>query len=148
VPRTHTTTLRVRYAETDRMGVVYHANYLAWCEVGRTEFVRAAGMSYRAMEDAGVGLAVIDAQMRFHGGAAYDDVVRIDTRLSDVRSRVVGFEYLISNAATGAKLVTASTRLASVTRSGATAALPPVIRTLLEHAMRDEPAAVRGAVHG
>ena len=73
MPRAHTTSLRVRYAETDQMGVVYHANYLAWCEVGRTEYVRAAGMTYREMERAGVGLAVIDAQLRFHGGAAYDD---------------------------------------------------------------------------
>ena len=58
VSRVQISELRVRYAETDRMGVVYHANYLAWCEVGRTEFIRAGGMSYREMEEAGVRLAV------------------------------------------------------------------------------------------
>jgi acyl-CoA thioester hydrolase len=113
------------------MGVVYHANYLAWCEVGRTEFVRSAGMSYRAMEEAGVGLAVIDASLRFHGSATYDDVVHVETRLVDVRSRTVTFEYLIRNAATGARLVTASTRLASVDRAGPTIAMPPHVRAVL-----------------
>lgn len=144
MPRTHVTTLRVRYAETDQMGVVYHANYLAWCEIGRTEFVRAAGMSYREMEAAGVGLAVIDAQLRFHGGAVYDDEVRIETRLTDVRSRLVVFDYLITQAATGARLVTASTRLASVTRSGGTTALPAPVRALLERALVDAPTAPSG----
>lgn len=132
----HVTEVRVRYAETDRMGVVYHANYLAWCEVGRTEFVRAAGMPYRDMEAAGVGLAVVDAHLRFHGSATYDDVVRIETRLTELRSRTVTFEYVIANAATGARLVTAITRLASVDRSGRTAALPPQVRDLLERASR------------
>jgi acyl-CoA thioester hydrolase len=80
VSRTHVTELRVRYAETDQMGVVYHANYLAWCEVGRTDWIRAAGMTYRDMERGGVGLAVADLQMRFHGAATYDDVVRVETR--------------------------------------------------------------------
>jgi acyl-CoA thioester hydrolase len=77
VSRAHVSEFRVRYAETDQMGVVYHANYLVWCEVGRTDFIRAAGMSYREMEAAGVGLAVSDATMRFHAPARYDDVVRV-----------------------------------------------------------------------
>lgn len=119
------------------MGVVYHANYLAWCEVGRTEFVRAAGMSYREMEEHGVGLAVIDAALRFHGAARYDDEVRVETTLTEVRSRAVSFEYVITNAASGARLVTASTRLASVRKDGATAALPPAVRALLERTILD-----------
>ena len=149
MPRTHVTTLRVRYAETDQMGVVYHANYLAWCEVGRTEFVRAAGMSYREMEAAGVGLAVVDAQLRFHGAAAYDEAIANETRLTDVRSRLVTFAYEIANAATGARLVTASTRLASVARAGGTAVLPPPVRALLDAAMRDDaPALTDGDAAG
>lgn len=131
------------------MGVVYHANYLAWCEVGRTEFVRAAGMSYREMEAAGIGLAVVDAQLRFHGAAAYDDEIAVETRLTDVRSRLVTFNYEITNAATGARLVTASTRLASVTRAGGTAALPPYVRALLDAALReDAPALAASHVSG
>ena len=116
------------------MGVVYHANYLAWCEVGRTDYVRAAGMSYREMEDAGVGLAVIDATLRFHAPATYDDVVHVETRLTDVRSRTVTFEYVITNALTGARLVTASTRLASVDPKGTTVTMPRPVRALLERA--------------
>jgi acyl-CoA thioester hydrolase len=137
VPPAHVTELRVRYAETDQMGVVYHANYLAWCEVGRTEYVRAAGMSYRDMERAGVGLAVIDATLRFHAAATYDDLVRIETRVTDVRSRTVTFEYLISNAATGMRLVSASTRLAAVDGAGTTIMMPRPVRDLLERGTGD-----------
>src|SRR5256714_11729555 len=88
----HETTIRVRYAETDRMGVVYHANYLAWCEVGRTEYIRSGGMSYREMEARGVPLVVADATIRYHAPARYDDVVRVETTLGDVRSRSVTFD--------------------------------------------------------
>ena len=116
------------------MGVVYHANYLAWCEVGRTEFVRAAGMSYREMEALGVGLAVSDASLRFHGSATYDDRVRVETRLTDVRSRAVSFDYTIVNADTDARLVTASTRLIAVDRTGKPTALPPAVRGVLDAA--------------
>jgi len=137
VSRTHVTELRVRYAETDQMGVVYHANYLAWCEVGRTDWIRAAGMSYRDMERSGVGLAVADLQMRFHGSATYDDMIRVETRCTEVRSRTVTFEYLVANAQTGARLVSASTRLVSVDREGRTVALPAEVRGVLERAMAD-----------
>ncbi len=137
MPRAHVTELRVRYAETDRMGVVYHANYLAWCEVGRTEFVRQAGMSYRDMEEAGVGLAVIDATLRFHAAATYDDVVRIETRLAEVRSRTVTFEYVISDATSGRRLVSASTRLASVDPAGTTIVMPTGVRALLSNAVAE-----------
>ena len=135
--RVHTTELRVRYAETDQMGVVYHANYLAWCEVGRTEYIRGAGMSYRTLEQLGVGLAVADLQMRFHAPATYDDVVRVETRLTEVRSRTVTFEYVIANVATDARLISATTRLVSIDRQGRTVALPPEVRVLLERAATD-----------
>ena len=67
-PLYHDVEFRVRYAETDQMGVVYHTNYLVWCEVGRTDFIRARGMSYADMERAGVGLAVSELSARFHVG--------------------------------------------------------------------------------
>lgn len=130
----HVTELRVRYAETDQMGVVYHANYLAWCEVGRTEFVRAAGMTYREMESRGVALAVSDVSLRYHGSATYDDRVRVETRLTDVRSRAIAFEYTISNADTEARLVTAATRLIVVDRGGRPFALPAAVRAVLDRA--------------
>src|ERR1700726_3206561 len=89
------TELRVRYAETDQMGVVYHTNYLIWCEAGRTDFIRTRGMSYAERERAGVGLAVSDLAARFHAAARYDDMIRVRTTLADVRSRGVTFEYVI-----------------------------------------------------
>ena len=129
---TTTTEVRVRYAETDQMQVVYHANYLIWCEVGRTDFLRQHGMSYAEMEKGGIGLAVSDYSVRLHASARYDDVVRIATTLTDVRSRQVAFEYLVTNAATGDRLATARTSLVSVAPSGRPVAMPAAIRTRLE----------------
>ena len=85
---------RVRYAETDRMGVVYHANYLVWMEIGRVEFCRAAGIRYRDVEDQdGLALAVVEAQCRFRSPAHYDDEVTVKTWVSAVRRRMVEFSY-------------------------------------------------------
>lgn len=116
------------------MGVVYHANYLVWCEVGRTDFIRAAGMAYREMEEAGVALAVSEATMRFHGAARYDDRVHVETRLTDVRSRSVTFAYVVLLAETKARLVSATTRLVSIDRAGRTMAMPAEVRRFLASA--------------
>lgn len=128
----HDVEFRVRYAETDQMGVVYHANYLIWCEVGRTDFIRARGMSYADMERAGVGLAVSELSARYHAAARYDDLIRVRTTLGDVRSRGITFDYVITNADTGARLVTARTALVSIDAAGKPTALPPGIRALFE----------------
>ena len=127
----HTIEIRVRYGETDRMGVVYHANYLVWCEVGRTEYIRTRGMSYASMEAAGVLLAVSEASLRFHAPARYDDLVRVTTTLTEVRSRTVSFDYLITHAESGARLVTARTALVSMDPTGRTIAMASHIRTML-----------------
>ena len=129
---TTTTELRVRYAETDQMHVVYHANYLVWCEVGRTDFMRQHGMSYSAMEKDGIGLTVSDFSVRLHASARYDDLVRVATTLTDVRSRQVTFEYLLTNAETGARLATAKTALVSIDPNGRPIAMPAGIRASLE----------------
>jgi acyl-CoA thioester hydrolase len=123
---------RVRYAETDQMGVVYHANYLIWCEVGRTDFIRARGMSYADMERAGIGLAVSDLSARFHAAARYDDMIRVRTTLADVRSRGITFDYMITNAETGQRLVTARTALVSIDSNGRPTALPATVRALFD----------------
>lgn len=125
------TSIRVRYAETDQMGVVYHANYLVWCEIGRTEFIRSLGKRYAEMEADGVSLAVAEASLRYHAPARYDDDVRVDTSLVDVRSRTLTFEYHIVNAHTGVRLVTARTVLVSLDRDGRMVAIPPDVRTML-----------------
>jgi acyl-CoA thioester hydrolase len=127
--------IRVRYAESDQMGVAYHANYLIWCEVGRTDFIRELGMTYAEMERAGVLLAVADAQLRFHASARYDDRVRIATRLTGVRSRMVTFAYELNRLApdglVGERLASASTTLVALDANGKPAALPQTIRALL-----------------
>jgi acyl-CoA thioester hydrolase len=135
VPLTHTTELRVRYAETDRMGIVYYANYLIWCEVGRVEFMRALGGSYAALEAQGYGLAVAEATVRYLAPARFDDPVRIETTLSSVRSRAVTFDYVISHAETGIRLATAYTALVSIDSSGRPTALPAAFRALLDAAL-------------
>ncbi len=129
---TTTTEVRVRYAETDQMQVVYHTNYLVWCEVGRTDFLRQHGMSYAEMEKGGIGLTVSDYSVRLHASARYDDRVRVDSTLVEVRSRQVVFEYLLTNAGTGERLATARTSLVSIGSNGRPIAMPAAIRARLD----------------
>jgi acyl-CoA thioester hydrolase len=131
----HTVEFRVRYAETDQMQVVYHSNYLIWCEIGRTEFIRALGTPYAALERQNVTLAVVEASLRFHSGARYDNLIRVTTTISDVRSRTITFDYVISNAETGERFVTASTKLASLTRDSKLTTLPEPLRKVLQDAV-------------
>lgn len=131
----HELELRVRYAESDQMGVVYHTNYLVWCEVGRTELIRAlTGMSYSQIEREGVALAVAEASIRYHGAARYDDVVRVRTTLADARSRTVTFDYLITKAESGERLATARTVLVSLDRNGRPTTMPASLRRHLASA--------------
>ncbi len=127
-----TVELRVRYAETDQMGVVYHANYLVWCEVGRTELIRRMGVAYAELERDGVFLAVSDAHLRFHGSARYDDLVAVETRLEELRSRQLKFAYQIFRKEPDVRqrLVTASTRLTALDRSGRPCKLPRAVLSM------------------
>jgi acyl-CoA thioester hydrolase len=131
LPSTHEIEFRVRYAETDQMGVVYHANYLVWCEMGRTDFIRRCGVSYAEMERGGISLAVSELSARYHAAARYDDLIRVRTSLGEVRSRMISFDYLISNASTDKRLVSAQTTLISLDPSGRPVALPAELRRLL-----------------
>ena len=90
----HETRLRVRYAETDQMGVVYHSNHLIWFEVGRVELMRQLGFSYRDMErDDGRFIAVVEVICRYRAPAYYDDEILVRTRLKNLRESVVVFSY-------------------------------------------------------
>jgi acyl-CoA thioester hydrolase len=112
------------------MGVVYHANYFVWCEMGRTDYIRRLGVSYADMERGGVSLAVSELSARFHAAARYDDVIRVQTALTEIRSRMIAFDYLISNADTNQRLVSAHSTLISIDRAGKPVALPSEIRDL------------------
>jgi acyl-CoA thioester hydrolase len=127
----HEIQFRVRYGETDRMGVVYHAEYLAWCEMGRTEYIRSRGMSYADMERRGVPLVVAQASIRYHAPARYDDMIRVSTILSELGSRGLTFDYVITNADSGQRLASASTTLVALDATGKAVTIPGDIRTLL-----------------
>ena len=131
MPSTSTET-RVRYAETDQMGVAYHANYLIWCDMGRTDFIRQHVRSYADIERDGVALAVSDASVRYHAAAHYDELVRVTTTLVEVRSRALVFDYLITRQPDGERLASASTTLVSLGPDGKLTAMPADLRARLE----------------
>src|SRR2546423_2853379 len=133
--RAHSIEFRVRYAETDQMQVVYHSNYLIWCEMGRTEFIRAIGTPYAELERQNVALAVVEATLRFHSAPVYDNRIRVTTTVREVKSRTITFAYVITNAETGVRYVTASTKLVSLTRDNRLTTLPDHLRKLLEDAV-------------
>src|ERR1700690_449301 len=104
------TRIRVRYAETDQMGVVYHANHFIWFEVGRVEFFRQCGFSYKDMErDDDCFIAVVDAQCRYRAPVHYDDEVIVKTYLKHVREKMIHFGYELRNADTGKLLAEGET---------------------------------------
>jgi acyl-CoA thioester hydrolase len=108
---TSETRLRVRYAETDRMGVVYYANYLVWMEVGRVELCKALGFNYRDMENQdGILLAVAESYCRYRAPAQFDDEVIVKTWLDDANSRLAVFAYEMRLAESGKVLATGHTR--------------------------------------
>lgn len=108
----HETRTRVRYQETDQMGVVYHSNYIIYFELGRTEWLRTQGMTYAEMEKQGMFLAVTDAQARYLASAFYDDVLLIRTRLVDHGPVTVRFGYEVFNEKTMTLLCKGTTELA------------------------------------
>lgn len=113
------------------MGFVYHPHYLVWCEIARTDFIRALGPSYAELERSGLMLAVIDAELRYERAARYDDVVRIECTLERVQSRSITFRYQIhrEQPEPAERLATAMTRLVALAADGAPRTLP---RELLE----------------
>jgi acyl-CoA thioester hydrolase len=124
--------IRVRYAETDQMGVVYHANYFVWFEVGRTGLLRDSGWSYREMEAEGVGLPVIEAHCDYRQPARYDDEIEVRTKGTLVSPVRVEFIYDIVRSIDGASLATGRTVHAALDREGRPCRLPQRITALFE----------------
>jgi acyl-CoA thioester hydrolase len=132
--------LRVRYAETDQMGVVYHANYLVWCEIGRTELMRQLGFPYADVEAAGVRLAVADASLRYSQSARYDDPILVRTRVQAAQSRTITFAYEMYREGDdgGAELLaSATTRLIALDQAGRPRRLPADLLDRVRHATRE-----------
>jgi acyl-CoA thioester hydrolase len=124
--------LRVRYAETDQMGIVYYANYLVWFEVGRTDLLRESGWSYREMEADGFSLPVVEATCEYRQPARYDDEVDVRTTgafMSPVRVR---FEYQVVRSSDEATLAEGHTVHASLDRDGRPRRLPERVRHIFQ----------------
>ncbi len=114
----------MRYAETDQMGVVYHANYLVWFEVGRVELLRSLGFDYKQIEADGFGIAVVEATARYKAPAKYDDELLIRTRVKAMRSALIKFGYEVLRAADGVLLAEGETTHVVVDREMKRAVLP------------------------
>lgn len=99
LPFTHETQIRVRYAETDQMGVVWHGNYLQYFEAGRTETLRACGWSYRGLEEAGIMLPLVEAHLAYVRPAKYDDLLTVKTMVREPVTARIRFDYEIRNEA-------------------------------------------------
>ncbi len=118
---------RVNYSETDQMGVVYHAHYLVWLDVARTELLRATGVSYRDLEEMGLRLAVSEAKVRYRRSARYDDPIRVRCWIRERASRRVTFGYAVEHAVSGDLLATATTALLVLDASFDFARLPDTV---------------------
>jgi acyl-CoA thioester hydrolase len=126
------TAFRVRYAETDQMGVVYYANYFIWFEVGRTDLCRQRGFAYRDMEkNDGLCIIVAEARCRYHSPARYDDEIEVRTSLSALRRRVITFRYEIRRMADDEILAEGETVHVITDLTGRPRALPEKYRQLL-----------------
>ena len=121
----------VRYAETDQMGLAYHANYLVWCDMARTAHLRARGVSYRELEAGGLLLAVVEAQLRYRSPARYDDRLRIRCWVRALATRRVEFGYAMEQAASGQMVATARTALIALDSHYALTRIPEDVRATL-----------------
>ncbi len=123
----HTIEFRVRYQETDGQGVVHHANYLTWFELGRVELLRAAGHSYKALEEHGVLLVVAEANLRYFLPARFDDLLRLVT--TTVRAKGARVEHRYELFRGEELLAEATTTVACIDRAGRVCRLPAWLRT-------------------
>ncbi len=130
--------LRVRYAETDAQQVVYHSNYLVYFEVGRGDFLRAVGVDYNAMEASGAFVVVVEANVRYHAPARYDDELVVHTWLDEVRTRSMRFAYKVTRGARGSDpettIASGWTAHVVVNREGRPIPLPDALRKAIADA--------------
>ena len=128
----HETEVRVRYAETDQMGIVHHANYLVWFEIGRSELCRSRGFSYKEMEDEADALLVVaESYVRYKSPAFYEDLLTIRARVADVRSRGLRFFYEVLRKSDEKLLAEGETHHVVTDRSKKVRTLPAAYRDLL-----------------
>jgi acyl-CoA thioester hydrolase len=127
---TNVTSYRVIYGDTDKMGMVYYANYLRWFEKGRSEFLRQMGMPYTAIEERGTHFPVTDVSCRYFKSARYDDLITIETELASVARATLTFNYRILRVPEGCLLAAGSTKHACIDSRGRVVRIPMDLRNL------------------
>jgi acyl-CoA thioester hydrolase len=118
------TRFRARYSETDKMGVIYYANYLVWMEMGRTDYCKSVGFDYRDMELDGANMAVAEATCRYITPARYDDEILVKTRVERLNRRLITFTYIISNEQNGTVLAEGRTVHIAMGNDGKSRSIP------------------------
>ncbi len=131
-PSVTTTQVRVNYSETDQMGVAYHARYLVWLDVARTEHLRRCGASYRDLETAGLRLVVSEAAVRYRQPARFDDLLSIRCWVRSLASRRIEFGYAVGRAEDGRLLATATVALLALDATLRLSRLPDEVRRVLD----------------
>jgi acyl-CoA thioester hydrolase len=131
VSRIHTTELKVRYAETDKMGIVYYANYLIWFEVGRTEYLLAQGLDYRDVEKEGLFMAVVESYCAYKAPGRYGDVLVVQAWPSDVKNSSLKFNYKILRKEDDCLLAEGTTTHVLIDKDFKPRKIPEKIRALL-----------------
>jgi len=135
----HRFAIRVRYADTDRMGFAYYANYLRWFEIGRAEMLRSLGTSYREVEESGISLPVVEAACRYRKPARYDDLIAIETAVAHLGRASVRFEYRVVREEGGELLASGQTRHCFLGPDDRPAPAPAALLDLLARAPRTPP---------
>jgi len=125
------TTIRVRYAETDQMGIAHHSNYLIWCELARTDYMRERGVGYRDLEEGGLLLPVVDARLRYRSVAKFDDLLTVKCWVREIGSRRVIFGYAVERATDSRLLATAQTSLMALGPDQQRTTIPESVRETL-----------------
>jgi acyl-CoA thioester hydrolase len=124
IPHTSETRFRARYSETDKMGVIYYANYLVWMEMGRTDYCKSVGFDYRDMELDGANMAVAEATCRYITPAHYDEEILVRTQVERLNRRLITFVYVISNDQTGTVLAEGRTVHIAMGNDGKSRSIP------------------------
>jgi acyl-CoA thioester hydrolase len=132
----HRFAIRVRYGDTDQMGMAYYGNYLRWFEIGRAEMMRSLGSSYRAIEESGIQLPVVEARCRYLKPARYDDLIAVETGVLDTGRASVRFGYRIVNEASGELLAHGMTEHCFLGEGGRPVRAPAPLAALLARAPR------------
>jgi acyl-CoA thioester hydrolase len=124
--------VRVRYADTDQMGVVYYGNYPAFFEVGRSEYMRGKGFTYREFEERGYRLVVVNMEAKYYNSATYDDVINVRTRISELQSRGLTFHYMVYRDTT--LIVEGKTKHLCINKDKKPVVIPPYLFDILRDA--------------